>query len=53
MGEEPEEIVILGVQPAVISLGSALSPAVESRLPALVEIVLCEVMRQSRSTIGH
>jgi hydrogenase maturation protease len=36
-GTEPPEIVVLGMQPAVIELGWDLSPEVEARLGTLVE----------------
>jgi hydrogenase maturation protease len=36
-GSAPEEIVVLGVQPALIDWGTELSPAVQASLPHLLE----------------
>jgi len=43
LGTEPAEVVLLGIQPASVAPGLALSPAVESALPALVEAALREI----------
>ncbi len=45
LGEEPEEIVLLGVQPETTGLGTSLSPTVEAVLPELVEVALGELER--------
>ncbi|HXY26366.1 MAG TPA: hydrogenase maturation protease [Candidatus Acidoferrum sp.] len=37
MGREPEEAVLLGVQPSTTALGTTLSPPVQQALPALVD----------------
>ncbi len=41
----PEEVVILGVQPATTEVGLELSPPVAAQLDALVERVLAELAR--------
>ena len=38
----PDELVVFGIEPADLSLGEGLSPAVEAALPALVELVIDE-----------
>lgn len=48
MGQEPEEVVLLGVQPQNTELGTALSATVEQALPTLVEAALHELSRWSR-----
>ncbi|HZS00824.1 MAG TPA: HyaD/HybD family hydrogenase maturation endopeptidase [Chloroflexota bacterium] len=45
MGQEPAELVLLGVQPAVLTLGAALSPPVAAALAPLVEAALTELTR--------
>ena len=40
----PDEVIILGVQPANLDWNSALSPEVEAALPSLVEAVLAEIV---------
>jgi hydrogenase maturation protease len=49
MGQEPEEVVLLGVQPQNTELGTVLSAPVQQALPTLVETALCELSRWSRS----
>ncbi len=44
-GLEPEEVVVLGMQPEVIELGWDLSPAVSARLDLLVEMAVSELAR--------
>lgn len=45
LGAEPEEIVLLGLQPASLVLGTTLSPAVEAGLDDLNQAVLAEIAR--------
>jgi len=45
LGVTPPEMVLLGVQPASIEMGTDLSPAVEARLDALAGGVLRELER--------
>jgi len=43
LGQEPQEIVLLGIQPATTELGTSLSKNVESSLPLLVEAVIAQL----------
>jgi hydrogenase maturation protease len=43
LGEEPEEVVLLGVQAAHIALGTELSPEVEQAIPRLLDAALEEL----------
>jgi hydrogenase maturation protease len=45
LGNEPEEVVLLGAQPATTDLGTALSSEVEAAIPALVEAALGQLNR--------
>lgn len=45
LGEEPREVVLLGVQPATTELGTSLSAGVEAAVPALVEAAVAELSR--------
>jgi Ni,Fe-hydrogenase maturation factor len=49
MGHEPEEIVLLGVQPQSTELGTALSVPARQALPTLIEAALSELSRWFRS----
>lgn len=42
-GNEPSEVVIIGIEPAAIDWGTELSPRLQQRLPAIVQVVLKEV----------
>jgi hydrogenase maturation protease len=44
-GLEPEEVVVLGMQPEVIELGWELSPTVSARLDLLVDMAVNELAR--------
>jgi hydrogenase maturation protease len=44
-GQEPEETVLLGVQPSTTVLGTTLSPPVEQALPAFLRAVVIELSR--------
>ncbi len=44
-GQEPEELVILGVQPASTSVGASLSPPVAAVLDELVEAVMAQLSK--------
>ncbi len=43
LGQEPQEIVLLGVQPGTTELGTSLSRSVHSSLPLLVEAVIAQL----------
>jgi len=43
MGQEPQEVVLLGVQPSTTALGTTLSLPVQQALPTLLEEVLIEL----------
>ena len=45
MEQQPEDTVLLGVQPANTELGTELSTSVEEALPRLVEAVIAELSR--------
>jgi hydrogenase maturation protease len=49
MGQEPEEVVLLGVQPQNTELGTVLSTPAQQALPTLVEATLSELSQWSRS----
>jgi len=49
MGQEPEEVVLLGVQPHNTELGIDLSAPARQALPTLVEAALSELSRWSRA----
>jgi len=42
-GEKPQDIVIIGVEPASIDWGLKLSSVIERKLPEIVKIVLSEI----------
>ena len=46
MGQLPEEIVLIGVQPACLEMDTELTPAVAAALPTLLAMVLAEVSGQ-------
>lgn len=45
LGTKPEEIVFIGVEPFDMNEGLALSPLIESRIPALIQLVMKEIER--------
>lgn len=45
LGCEPQETVLLGVQPEKTELGTSLSPRIEAAVPELVEAALSELSR--------
>lgn len=47
LGIAPDNVVIVGVEPATIEWGTSLSSEVEAAVPRLVELVLHEVRPQS------
>ncbi|MFW6082708.1 MAG: hydrogenase maturation protease [Chloroflexota bacterium] len=49
LGRPLPDIVVFGVQPGVIGWGQGLSPAVEARLPALVDAVTGELSRGDKN----
>ncbi|MFA5309915.1 MAG: HyaD/HybD family hydrogenase maturation endopeptidase [Dehalococcoidales bacterium] len=42
-GNQPKEVVIIGIEPGVIGWGMELSPRLQEALPRLVEIILREI----------
>jgi hydrogenase maturation protease len=52
-GLEPEEVVVLGMQPEVIELGWELSPAVSAELDLLVDMAVSELARWGVSLSAH
>jgi hydrogenase maturation protease len=48
-GDAPDEIVVLGVQPARIAWGTELTTAVESALPVLLEAAILQIRRWARA----
>ena len=45
LGQEPQETVLLGIQPGTTELGTSLSKSVESSLPLLVEAAIAQLSR--------
>lgn len=45
LGQEPQETVLLGVQPATTELGTSLSATARKALPVLIEAAFAELMR--------
>lgn len=43
MGNEPDEIVIIGVEPKEIDWGTELSPELQPKVPEIVRIILKEI----------
>jgi hydrogenase maturation protease len=43
MGEKPEEIVVIGIEPKDMSDGTELSPEIEERIPRIIEVVMEEL----------
>jgi hydrogenase maturation protease len=43
LGQEPQEIVLLGIQPGTTELGTSLSKSVETSLPLLVEAAIAQL----------
>jgi len=42
-GNQPEEVIIIGIEPAVIDWGMELSSQLQQSLPAIVQVVLKEI----------
>jgi len=42
-GNEPKEIVIIGIEPKEIKFGTELSPELQQKVPELVKVVLKEM----------
>ena len=53
LGQEPEEVVLLGIQPARIALGTSLSATVEVALPALVGAARGELARWAGARVAR
>lgn len=49
LGECPDQIQILGIQPAVVEPGEGISPGLEARLPEYVECLAAQL----RAWLGH
>ena len=45
LGQEPQETVLLGIQPGTTELGTSLSKSVESSLPHLVDAAIAQLSR--------
>ena len=45
LGEEPQHVVLLGIQPQRTELGTSLTTCVESALPILVEAAIAQLFR--------
>ncbi len=45
LGEAPDDLVIIGIEPASVGPGDCLSPALAARLPQYVALVLAELAR--------
>ncbi len=43
MGNEPEEIVIIGIEPKEIDWGTELSPELQQKVPQIVRVILKEI----------
>jgi hydrogenase maturation protease len=43
LGQEPQETILLGIQPGMTELGTSLSKSVESSLPLLVEAAIAQL----------
>jgi len=39
----PDEVLLLGMQPACLEMGTELSPVIEANIPALVDMVRKEI----------
>ena len=53
LGAEPERVVLLGVQPARVELGTELSPDVRAAVPRLVDQVLAEIRQWAADHEGR
>lgn len=54
LGEEPQETVLLGVQPSTTVLGTSLSECVELAVPVLVEAAIAQLSRwECRESCGR
>ena len=42
-GNQPRDIIIIGIEPGEIDFGTELSPELEKKLPKIIEIVLKEI----------
>jgi len=42
-GKSPEEVIFIGIKPGEISEGMELSPAMEEKIPAIIELVMKEI----------
>lgn len=50
LGEAPDEVLVLGIQPASTAWGDALTPAVAAALPLLVDAAVAELNREGGAT---
>lgn len=42
-GNKPLEVVIIGVEPAIIDWGMELSPIIQAKMPKIIEVVMGEI----------
>ena len=47
MGDKPEEIIIIGIEPKEIGAGLELSSELEQKVPQIVQLVLDEIMEET------
>ena len=43
LGQAPEEVVVIGVEPEEIDWGLELSPNLQKRIPRIIEVILEEI----------
>lgn len=54
LGQEPQDVVLLGIKPATTALGTSLSRSVESAVPVLVDAAIAQLSRwESRGSCGR
>jgi hydrogenase maturation protease len=53
LGQEPQETILLGIQPGTTELGTSLSKSVESSLPLLVEAAIAQLSLWVSSLIAQ
>lgn len=54
LGQEPQDVVLLGMEPETTKLGTSLSECVESALPVLVEAAITQLSQwQCRDSCGQ
>ena len=54
LGQEPQDVVLLGMEPGTTELGTSLSECVESAVPVLVEAAIAQLsLWESRDSCGE